>query len=72
MNYHIVIEIDSMTYFDCADTREEANAIAEHYMEQHANQICIYARDNDSNGYTLAMRAKRNAEERRLIGFCRW
>ena len=72
MNYCIITENDSMTYFDSADTREEADEIAAHYMDQHVDKVCIYARETGGDGYVLAMRAARNTEERRLVGFGRW
>ena len=72
MNYHIITEDNSVTYFDCAETREEADEIAAHYMNQYVDKVCIYARDTSGKGYVLAMCAARDTEERRLVGFGRW
>lgn len=74
-NFHIITEIDSQTiYFDTANTREEANAIMHGYLDSEDPQdVKIYERDPDREGYSLVKRVThQHKEERRLVGFGRW
>lgn len=74
-NFHIITEIDNTTtYFDTADTREEANEIMRGYLDnEDPRDVKIYERDPDRDGYNLVKRvAHQCKEERRLVGFGRW